>query len=1313
MANNDTQAVILAITQSQLNALRERIALTRISERPRLDREWQRLRAHHAKDQDISDGFIKLQQRVDAGLAQVEALRAVPLKLDYDPELPISAHRQEFIAALAKHQVIILCGATGSGKSTQLPKLCLEAGRGLYGVIGHTQPRRIAARALSNRIAEELGTTVGGGVGYQVRFTDHTGPHCRIKLMTDGILLRELEADRDLRRYDTLIIDEAHERSLNIDLLLGVLRQVLKRRPDLKLIITSATIDPQKFANFFGDAPVIEVSGRSYPVEVRYRPLYSEDEESVELSLPQGVLAAVEELEHDARGVGGDVLVFLPGEKQIREAAKVLQDAKLRNTEILPLFARLSVGEQERIFTPHSNRRVVLATNVAETSLTVPGVRYVIDSGLARISRYSVRGKVQRLPIEKIARASADQRKGRCGRVAEGICIRLYDEDDFNARDEFTAPEILRTNLASVILKLAMLGLPDSSEFPFVDPPEMKLINDGYRLLQELKAVDDARRITSLGKQLAALPLDPRLARMLLAADHHRCLREMLVVAAFLSVQDPRERPQEAQQKADQHHASYADARSDFLTVLAVWKKFHDSAAELSGNQLRKWCREQFLSFLRMREWQEVHSQLREAIDELGLRPNQMDANYADLHQAIVSGFLGGIGTLDEHREYLGARNTRFVIAPGTPLAKKPPKWVVAASLMETTRMYARMVAAIEPQWIEAAGAHLLKRSYSEPHWEAQRGFVAAYESTALYGLSLSGQRRVNYASVAPEEAREIFVRAALVEGQSDIKADFLTHNRAVVRQVEAIEARIRRRDVLVDEQAQVDFYLQQLPAHVHSATALNGWLKEQRLEAQQLRMSVEDLLCRELIDYNAAAYPDFIETNGNRLALRYKFEPTQVDDGVTVTVPEPVLAALSAEQLAWCVPGWRLERITEILRALPKAMRKNFAPVPQFAAQVLPQLEQQLTSGSQLDRWLAQWITRHSGVTFSTEDLQALTLPAHLTPYVRVEDLQGRVVAQGRELRRLLRESQVAVAAAPPAPLALATNTPTENLRSWECGELPVEREVQRKSVRFKVYPALQDQGDSVAVVELSNPQHAEQVMRDGVLRLLVLALPQQYKFARQQFAANRDLMLLGQGSSGQRPLADALAERALRECFLHDDQPLPRDRQAFSALIERHRSELNSVVVTLGNTISALFKEWRAVRQAMSKLASPVLKDALADMDQQLKQLLPDDFLRTTTQPWFGHLPRYLKAAGKRLERLAGNVARDAQLMQQVQPFVQRYRQLDARKSLRQIELHKLKWMIEEFRVSLFAQELKTSIPVSAKRLEEQLQSAQKEAV
>ena len=1283
--------------KNDFNALRERISLSRISERLSLDREWQRLSAQKRRNRNIDIAADKLCERIDAAVLKVERLRVLPLRIEYDAELPITAHRQQVLDALSQHQVIILCGATGSGKSTQLPKLCLEAGRGLFGVIGHTQPRRIAARALANRLAQELQTSVGSAVGYQVRFTDHTSSTTRVKLMTDGILLRELEADRDLRQYDTLIIDEAHERSLNIDMLLGVLRELLNRRTDLKLIITSATIDPQKFSAFFNNAPIIEVSGRSYPVEILYRPLIADDEEGVELSLPQGVVAAAQELDHSKHG-RGDVLVFLPGEKQIRECAKALKDANLRNTEILPLFARLSVAEQERIFATHHARRIILATNVAETSLTVPGIRFVIDSGLARISRYSVRGKVQRLPIEKIAKASANQRTGRCGREAPGICIRLFDENDFNTRDEFTPPEILRTNLASVILKLAMLRLPDPTQFNFVDPPEMKLVNDGYRLLHELKAVDEQRNITELGNNIAALPLDPRLARMLIAAEHHRCLKEMLVLASFLSVQDPRERPAEAQQQADQHHASYADVRSDFMTVLVLWKRFHEQAEELSGNQLRKWCREQFLSFIRVREWQEVHSQLEDAVDELDLKVTEMEAPYAELHQAILTGFLGGIGTLEENREYVGARNMRFVVAPGTPLAKKPPKWIVAANLVETTRTYARMVAAVEPQWIEAAGEHLLKRTYTEPHWEAPRGYVAAFMSATLYGLTLLSRRRVNYGSVAPAEARDIMIREALVNDESDADLKFLKHNRKLKNQLEAVEARTRRRDVIADEQTLMDFYATRLPDSVHSLVALQRWIRDPK-HAAELEMVQADLLRRPLDDYTEADYPAQLECAGNKLPMHYKFEPADEDDGVTITVPLQLLSMLNVEQLYWCVPGWRLEKATELLRALPKALRKAFVPVPTFAQQAMQLNKEKFSSA------LSSWISQTAGVEFFVEDLFALSIPLHLQPYIRVVNLDGRQLAAGRDLKVLQRDTRQFLN----KQAAVNINTKaTETYRSWQFDDLPEQLTVERNAVRYTVYPALEDRNDGVVIAEYATASQAQQALHHGVLRLLMLSLPQQYKFVRQQIASNRELLLLAQGVELSAPLTDALAERIFIECFLGASDPLPRSRLGFEKLISDHRGGIDKVTSRVIALVALLLKELRKVRQLIAELQSPAFVTALGDVRIQLQNLLPADFLRSTPAAWFAHLPRYVQALARRLERLRGNAARDAELSKQIAPFVADYKKISGAHSSDEID--QLKWMIEEFRVSLFAQDLKTAIPVSAKRLNEQLAVAEK---
>jgi ATP-dependent RNA helicase HrpA len=1422
---------------------------------------------------------------------------ASPFKLEYDPALPITAHRSEVIEAIRRNSVIVLCGATGSGKSTQLPKLCLEAGRGVGGVIGHTQPRRIAARALASRLAEETGTTVGGAIGYKVRFNDRTGPNCRIKLMTDGILLKELESDRKLRRYDTLIIDEAHERSLNIDLLLGVLKQLLPQRPELRLIVTSATIDPGKFAAFFGGAPVIEVSGRSYPVEVRYRPLIAsrdseisafadedggadepesgtpssgaagatgrrggsrapstyEAEDTAELTLPEGIIEAVRELDAPGRGFGqgsrGDVLVFLPGEKHIREAADALERARLPNTEILPLFARLSSSDQERIFQRHSQRRVVLATNVAETSLTVPGIRFVIDSGLARISRYSVRGKVQRLPIERISKASADQRKGRCGREAEGICIRLYSEEDFGQREEFTPPEVLRTNLASVILRMATLGLGDPETFPFLDPPDTRLVNDGVRLLQELKAMDDERRVTSLGQQIAGIPVDPRLGRMLLAASRQHCLTEMLVVASFLEGQDPRERPTDAQQQAGEKHALFADGRSDFVTVLNVWRAFNEQAAALSRNQLRKWCREHFLSFLRMREWQDLHNQLAQSVDELKLRPgrppgqpNQVAASYTDLHQAILTGFLGSIGELDEKREYNGPRGLRFVVAPGTPLASKPPRWIVAGSLVETTRLYARMVAAVDPGWIEAAGAHLLKRSYSEPHWVGARGFVSAYESVALYGLTLAARRRVNYGVIAPKEARDIFIREALVEASAGdatslagdylaafgsragggtpadmvrdsravmeergrgvgagvgrsvnaghdargsrgshksrviVEGDFLEANRRLRAEIEGLEAKIRRRDVLVDEERQAEFYAARIPERVNSVAAFNHWrVDAERANPRLLYMSRSDLMQREVPEASADPFPNELIVGGNQLPLLYKFDPAEPGDGVTLVVPEPLLDRVEAEQIAWLIPGMRLEKVTAVFRALPKAQRKLLVPVPDFAKRALEDLADDTARLGRLPgfhEWLAHWVTQQVGSPIAAADLATLPLPDHLRMNLRVLDADDHVLAEGRDLlaiRRQLYTTTQALHTVLPAGLRLtgeagapgstggagvgagsggvarARGVSTKGSRDsgrgapgeggvsagvrgaagtagaaalqvagapvlhrqWDFGALPASREVERNRLRLVVYPAIEDRGTGVALIEARNAPVAETLSRTAMVRLAVLALPQQAKYVTKRMADDRDLVLLSRGLPLQQSLADALTQRAFRECFFPAEVALPRDAQAFNNVLDGRRAQLNDVADHLAVIVTSTLKEWRAARAARDGLRSGSHADALSDIDAQLALLLPSDFIESTPRPWLDYLPRYLKGIARRIEKLPPNVRRDAELASRVKPFSTALRALMAEPAINgpRPELDQLRWMIEEFRVSLFAQDLKTMLRVSDKRLVEQL--------
>jgi ATP-dependent helicase HrpA len=1216
------------------------------------------------------------------------------LNFALDPRLPISVHAADITAALARHPVLIVCGATGSGKSTQLPKICLAAGRGTSGMIGHTQPRRIAARALANRIASELGTRVGAAVGCQVRFDDRTGPQCRVKLMTDGILLRQLTFDPDLSAYDTLIIDEAHERSLNIDLLLGSLQRLCARRPDLRVIVTSATIDTQRLAEFFGGAPVIDVEGTSYPVEVRYRPLAATDEDAAELSLPEGIVAAVQELSAAASAPPGDILVFLPGEKHIREAQLALQRARLPRLEVMPLFARLTTQQQERIFEAHTTRRVILATNVAETSLTVPQVRHVIDSGLARISRYSVRTKVQRLPLEPISKASANQRRGRCGREAPGICIRLYSEEDFLAREEFTPPEILRTHLASVLLQMAASGLGDPEEFPFPDPPDTRQINDGVRQLQELGAMDDRRRITSLGRRIASLPCDPKLGRMLLAAARLRCLSELLIIAAFLAAQDPRERPAEAQTQADAAHGTYADARSDFVTVLNLWQRYHEQAAQLGGSALRKWCRENFLSFVRLREWQDLHAQLGRATQDLDLKRNEAPAHHADLHRAVLSGLLGSIGVLEEKREYRGARGTRFVIAPGTPLAARPPKWLVAAQLTETTQLYARMVAAVQPGWIEGVAGPLLRREYSDPHWVSSRGQVSAYETVSLYGLQLANARRVSYGAVAPLEAHEIFVQEALVAGRSSIDAPFVAANRDLKAQVEGLEARIRRRDILVDDATQAQFYAARIPLEVNSVAGFASWWREVgRGNPEALHMSLADLSRRDAPEASGENFPPTLNIAGNQLPLTYLFEPGNAADGITLDVPEPLVEALDAEQLAWLVPGARLEKIAELLRSLPKAIRRQLVPVTDQARLAL----ESVSSGPlpPFHAWLAGWITARAGTAVQAADLAAAVLPEHLRLHIRVLD-QATVLAANRDLAKLRRQVRGTVSQVSP-----------DVHRSWDFEELAPLRAVVRSGVSFNVWPALRDVGTGITLAEARSLAEAQELSRCGLTRLAVLALPQLARHTARRIAAERPLVLLAQGLPMTRSLPEACSERIFQECFFNDDE-LPRDAQSFAQRLDERRADLDATATRCIAILRSILEERRAARAALDALRGDLFAAGIAQMRAQLTALLADSFPAMPAQPWFNQLPRYLKGISRRAARISSNPERDAALAARIRPFEEQYLSLSERvvpvaaiPALRQ-----LRWMLEEFRVSLFAQELRTLVPVSEKRLQEQIE-------
>ena len=1249
----------------------------------------------------------RLRSQVQVSSARLEERRLSLPAINYDDTLPVHARRVEIAAAIASSSVVIVSGATGSGKSTQLPKICLEMGRGVAGMIGHTQPRRIAAQALAHRVSEEIGSTPGDLVGYQVRFDDRTGPRTLVKLMTDGLLLRELESDPLLERYDTLILDEAHERNLNVDFLLGVCRQLVKRRPELRVIVTSATIETARFAAYFDGAPVVDVEGRSYPIEVRYRPLHEEDAEAP--SLPEAVAAALDELDRDGNGIEGDALVFLPGEKQISDCRDLLARSPERDWDVLTLFARLSAAEQDRIFAPHARRRVVLATNVAETSLTIPAVRFVIDSGLARISRYSPRAKFQRLPIEAVSRASADQRKGRCGRVGEGICIRLYSEEEFEARPQYTDPEILRTNLASLILQMAALRLGVPEEFPFLDAPDTRLLNDGYRLLQELSAVDGDRRITRLGRRMASLPVDPRLARILLEAGRIGCLRETLVIAAFLSIQDPRERPTDKAEAADEKHAQFADERSDFIAVLNLWRAAREQATG-GGRAPRRWCKENFLSFVRMREWQDLHDQLADIAAAQELTPNAEPAAAAILHQAILTGFLGGIGVLDEGRTYLGARDARFVIAPGTPLQRRSPRWIVAASLVETQRLYARMVAQVQPSWIESAGAHLVRRTYGEAQWVAERGMVVARETVSLYGRVLSSGRQVNFATVDPATARRIFVEEALVRRQSRLRAAFLDRNESMRQEIERLEARLRRRDLLAAEDGLAAFYLERIPADVASTKSFEHWWRaEERRSPHRLDAPREILLAQPLPEVASGAYPDTWNLDGNELALSYLFDPTSIDDGVTLDVPLPLLGSITAAELDWLVPGMLAEKVVALLRGLPKELRRELVPIPDAAARFRAALGDH--PGGNLFDHLARFVTAETGKATEAETLRGIDLPPALRINLRVLDNGGHELKRGRNLEILRRELRTS--ARDGTSVEPGGTWARDGVRRWDFGEVPQELKVMTAGVTLRMFPAIEDAGAAVRLRLYPDVARARQLSRDGVIRLAALSMPQQHDLVRRLCANDREFPLLAASAGLGRSLFDEVADRAVADSLAMAGGNEPRTAGEFDSLVDSSRQHVADCGAEVIRVVRSALLAAKEARAALEGLGGSAFARQRELVERQLSALLSPGWVRHTPEPWFHQLPKYLRTVARRAARVRNEVERDRKLEAQVAPYEAALRELEsgADRSKPAPERDRLRWMIEEFRVSLFAQELKTLAPVSARRLDEQLRLARRE--
>lgn len=1296
-----------------IQTLQQQLNHCRIADRFPLRRELDRLRRIETPDQARLGRLI---ERIGASCEQVARLQALPPVPEY-PDLPVSERRDELLKAIADNQVVVVAGETGSGKTTQIPKLCLELGLGCHGMIGHTQPRRLAARTVAARIAEELKTPLGERVGYQVRFHDQVSDNTQIKLMTDGILLAETQHDRFLEKYQVLIIDEAHERSLNIDFLLGYIKRILPRRPDLKVIITSATIDLERFSQHFDNAPVIEVSGRTYPVDMLYRPLHEmegEDEKAVDLQ--QGILAAVDELvEIDVAkrsGGPGDILVFLPGEREIRETAEMLRRAQLRDTEVIPLYARLSLAEQNKVFheSRKAGRRIVLSTNVAETSLTVPGIRYVIDPGQARISRYSYRSKVQRLPVEAVSQASANQRAGRCGRVAPGVCIRLYSEEDFLARPEFTDAEIQRTNLAAVILQMLQLKLGDIREFPFVDPPDTRLINDGYKLLEELGAVDGRRHMTPTGRQLARLPVDPRIARMVVEAARQGALREVLVVASALSVQDPRERPHDKRQAADQKHKEYADEESDFMTLLNLWQLWHEQRNELSQSQLRRWCQKQFLSFMRLREWRDVHRQLLLSVKDLGLNENAEPAEYPTIHKSLLAGLLSHIGFKQEKGEYLGARNRRFKIFPASGVFKKAPKWVIAAELLETSQLFAHQVARIEPEWIEPLAQHLVKRSWMEPHWEKKRAQVVASEQVSLFGVIIVPRRKVNFGNIDPVVSHEIFIRHALVEGEYQTKAPFFAHNRELLGTVIGLEDKSRRRDLLVDEEQLYQFYADRFEAlngtHVVNGKGFEHWRRQVEKDSPEaLFMQASDILQRDTDHVTDISYPDKLVLDGIELPLSYHFEPGADDDGVTLELPLALLRVTPLQRLEWLVPGMMEEKVTAILKGLPKQLRKHFVPVPNYAQAFC---DAAVFAEGDFYEALSLQLLRMTGTRVDAKQLRDVTLESHLLFNLRLRDDHDKVIGSGRNWERLNAcfgdEAEAALQSGP------SEQWGQKELTGWTFGQMPRSIHLrQAGGIEVEAWPALIDHQNSVELKVLPSMALAEHESLRGVARLLLMSLPaRQLKYLRRDIPKlNESLILSGKLFDRKQLEDDALRLAAIKAADLAG-HPLPRDVNAFNRCRDIMRAGMAEQLEAIGGFIHSCHQSLHRINKQLNGRINLQAVPVLNDIKQQLAELMHKHYLIETDSDWLPEYPRYLKAIEMRLEKYPRDLRQQCLWSDQLAVFSQQYQKKQkeyAARNERPEALVRFRWLLEEYRVSLFAQQLGTRETVSEKRLKQAL--------
>lgn len=1304
------------MNSDSIASLRKQLPLCLSKDRFRFRRSIQMIEQRIAQKKPADKELARLAEAIEQSVAAVQMRRDNLPKWQYPESLPVAGRSEEIVKAIQNNQVVIVAGETGSGKTTQIPKMCLQAGLGVTGYVGHTQPRRLAARTVAQRIADELDTTIGDKVGYKIRFQDQVSANSHIKLMTDGMLLAEIAQDRYLNQYDAIIIDEAHERTLNIDFLLGFLKQLLPQRPDLKVIITSATIDHWRFSRYFNDAPVIEVSGRTYPVDILYRPLdepQGDDDEVVsddEGKIETGILNALEEIHRLERANHnparpGDVLVFLPGERDIRQVAECLRKHGPKHLEVLPLYSRLSNAEQNRVFQPHANRRVVLSTNVAETSITVPNIGYVIDPGIARISRYSFRTKVQRLPIEPVSQASANQRAGRCGRVAEGICIRLYSEQDFINRPEYTEPEILRTNLASVILQMQGLKLGEVSRFPFVDPPDHRLVNDGYRLLEELGAVDAKRIITPLGFDLLKFPIDPRIARMLVAAKEQHCLSEMLIIASGLSVQEPWQRPHDRQGAADEALKRFQHDESDFLTFVNVWQQCEQQKTDLTNNRYRRWLLQNFLSYLRMREWQDVYRQLKQALHQLGWSENSEPARYEEIHRAILAGLLSHVATKDDQKGYNGARNRVMNIFPGSTLIKRKPKWIVCAEIVETQKVYGRTVARVEPDWVEQVGESQLKRSYSEPHWEKKQACTVAFEQTSLFGLIVNPRKRVNYSNIDPILCRELFIQHALVMHEYETRAPYARHNQKLIEELEYLEQKSRRRDILIDDLTLYALFDAIVPTQVVNGKSFERWRKKAEQQTPELLfLKKEQLVKSDTDSIKQWEFPDQVEVDGGSIKIDYQFEPGKKQDGLNIVVPVTLINQIEEEKLEWLVPGLEKEKCVGLIKSLPKALRKHFVPAPDFAEAFL---NSKPDRGRSLKVQLASFLRDKKRVDITDQSWDESTLPLHLLANLKVLDQKGKVLSQGRDIRQIKLSLQGEFQQ---SLKQLTQNTLSEAVFDhWAFDTIPEVYEVKQAGALVKAYPALAAKEGGVALQLFDTPFAAQVSMEQGLLRLCVLTLPQQVRYLKKQHSLSETAAIKYAPFGDRKSLVDGLVDMAFYRAFVAG-QPTVRTEADFQQRIVTGKAQLVIAAADIASLISAILERHHQVVAMLANDKSPAKKISRDDIRVQLSHLFPQDWMHRIPYRALLEYPRYLDAVALRWQRLQGKIDRDQELVDELALLWDQY-QNRSHKHLKggvlDENLENWRWALEEYRVSLFAQGVKTPYPVSYKRLQKMWQN------